>query len=110
MKIIMSEKEAEVIQALLINIADQPLTETPGILTIKHKKLVVGENVEVQTVIDINEKYVTTLYGEVNKWLPGIVSTIKGVVVLIKSFMNAISETENSLLKKLKPEKASDKE
>lgn len=104
MQIIMSEKEKEIMQTLLINVADRPLTETPGILAIKYKKST-EENVETQTVIEINEKYVTTLYGEANKWLPGIVGATKGLVALCKSFMNAISETENSLLKELKTEK-----
>ena len=104
MQIIMSEKEKEIMQTLLINVADRPLTENPGILAIKYKKSA-EENAEIQTVIEINEKYVTTLYKEVNKWLPGIVSTTKGLVVVCKSFMNAISETENSLLKELKTEK-----
>lgn len=104
MQIIMSEKEKEIMQTLLINVADQPLTETPGILVIKYKKSA-EENAETQTVIEINEKYVTTLYGEANKWLPGIVGATKGLVALCKSFMNAISETENSLLKELKTEK-----
>lgn len=104
MQIIMSEKEKEIMQTLLINVADQPLTETPGILAIKYKKSA-EENAEIQTVIEINEKYVTTLYGEVNKWLPGIVGTTKGLVALCKSFINAMSETENSLLKELKTEK-----
>lgn len=104
MQIIMSEKEKEIMQTLLINVADQPLTETPGILAIKYKKSA-EENAETQTVIEINEKYVTTLYGEANKWLPGIVGATKGLVALCKSFMNAISETENSLLKELKTKK-----
>lgn len=104
MQIIMSEKEKEIMQTLLINVADQPLTETPGILAIKYKKSA-EENAETQTVIEINEKYVTTLYGEANKWLPGIVGATKGLVALCKSFMNAISETENSLFKELKTEK-----
>lgn len=108
MQIIMSEKEKEIMQTLLINVADRPLTETPGILAIKYKKSA-EENAEIQTVIEINEKYVTTLYGEANKWLPGIVGTTKGLVVLCKSFMNAISETENSLLKELKTKKVPNK-
>jgi hypothetical protein len=108
MQIIMSEKEKEIMQTLLINVADQPLTETPGILTIKYKKSA-EENAETQTVIEINEKYVTTLYGEANKWLPGIVGATKGLVALCKSFMNAISETENSLLKELKTEEVPNK-
>lgn len=108
MQIIMSEKEKEIMQTLLINVADRPLTETPGILAIKYKKSA-EENAEIQTVIEINEKYVTTLYGEANKWLPGIVGTTKGLVALCKSFMNAISETENSLLKELKTKKVPNK-
>ena len=110
MQIIMSEKEKEIMQTLLINVADQPLTETPGILAIKYKyKKSAEENAEIQTVIEINEKYVTTLYGEANKWLPGIVGATKGLVALCKSFMNAISETENSLLKELKTEEVPNK-
>lgn len=108
MQIIMSEKEKEIIQTLLINVADQPLKETPGILAIKYKKSA-EKNAEIQTVIEINEKYVTTLYGEANKWLPGIVGATKGLVALCKSFMNAISETENSLLKELKTEEVPNK-
>lgn len=108
MQIIMSEKEKEIMQTLLINVADRPLTETPGILAIKYKKSA-EENAEIQTVIEINEKYVTTLYGEANKWLPGIVGATKGLVALCKSFMNAISETENSLLKELKTEEVPNK-
>lgn len=98
MKIVLNEEEKEVMQKLLTNIADQPLTETPGILTIRYKKTA-EDNAEMQTVIEVNEKYTTTICKEANKWLPGIASTIKGLVVLCKSFMEAVSETENSLLK-----------
>lgn len=98
MQIIMNEKEAEIMQTLLTNVAEQPITEIPGILAIKYKKSA-EENAEIQTVIEVNEKYVTTICKETNKWLPGIAGTIKGLVVLCKSFMDAISETENSLLK-----------
>jgi hypothetical protein len=104
----MSKKEKRIMQTLLINVVDQPLTEIPGILAIKYKKSA-EENAETQTVIEINEKYVTTLYGEANKWLPGIASTANGLVVLCKSFMDAISETENSLLKELKTEEVPNK-
>ena len=98
MQVIMSEEEKEIMQTLLTNVAEQPITEIPGILAIKYKKSA-EENAETQTVIEINEKYVTTICKETNKWLPGIVGTIKGLVVLCKSFMEAIFETENSLLK-----------
>lgn len=98
MQITLNEKEKEIMQTMLMNVADQPLTETPGILTIRYKKTA-EENAEMQTVIEINEKYTTTICKEANKWLPGIASTAKGLVVLCKSFMDAISETENSLLK-----------
>lgn len=109
MQIIMNEKETEVMQTLLINIADQSLKEIPGILSIKYKKSA-EENAETQTIIKINKNYVTKMYGEANKWLPGIVGATKGLVALIKSFMSALTETELSLLEELKPEKASDKE
>ena len=98
MQVIMNEKEKEVMQTLLTNVAEQPITEIPGILAIKYKKSA-EENAEIQTVIEISERYVTTICKETNKWLPGIVGTIKGLVVLCKSFMDAIFETENSLLK-----------
>ena len=98
MQIIMSESEKEMVQTLLTNVTEQPITEIPGILAIKYKKSA-EENTGIQTVIEINEQYVTTICKETNKWLPGIASTAKGLVVLCKSFMNAISETENSLLK-----------
>ena len=104
MRIIVSEKEKEIMESLLTNIFDQPLKETPGILSIKYK-MSAEKDAELQTIIEVNEKYVTTMYGEVNKWLPPIISVIKGLIAQVKSVINRLSEIEMSLFKELNDNK-----
>lgn len=104
MKIIMSEKEMDLMQKIMVSVADQPLTPVPGVVSIVCKKPF--EEAEEIVEVTINEKYVTNMYKEANKWLPGIVGATKGLVALVKSFISALAEKENSLLKLLKPKKA----
>lgn len=104
MKVIMSEKEMDLMQKIMVSVADQPLIENE-VVSITYKKPL-EENAKTTVEVEINEKYVIKMYKEANKWLPGIVNAIKGLVALIKSFISSLAETENSLLKNLKPKKA----
>lgn len=102
MRIIMSEKEMDLMQKIMISIADQPLTEN-DVVSITYKKLL-EENAKTTVEVDINERYVVGMYKEANKWLPAIISATKGLIALIKSFISVLAEKENSLLKRLKSE------
>ena len=99
MKIIMSKKEARLMKSIILNIVGEPIKDVPDVLKIENKK---SEDYEDVTIIDINEEYVATLYGKVNKWLPTLVSHIKGTIEMIKLFIEEMSKTENNVLMKIK--------
>lgn len=93
MKISLTKKEQRVLEQTLIENMHEPLKEVPGIMKLQY--VTDGLNIE------INEKYITTMGGEINKWLPGIVGSVKGLVSILRLFSQSVDTVEKSLYKEL---------
>ena len=94
MKVILSKKESRILDEMLINLDNHPLEDVPGIVSVTYSN--------DETTIEINEKYVTTMGGEINKWLPSLIGTTKGLVSIIQLCYQSLTATEKSLDKELK--------
>lgn len=94
MKITLSKREYNAIRNIIIDLSDDELTQTPGIMEIYNN----GK----EYIVDVNPKYITETLKEYHKWLPLIVSTVRSAVLTLQEAMDNMSKKEREVIKKLR--------
>ena len=102
MKIELSNKEFTILNDLAIAVGEQPINDVEDVMSITHT----ANN----AVIEIDETYVTSVYGECGKWPPNIICSCKGLIVLLKTFYDSLSERESKAIEEIKSKKKIKKE